>query len=295
MASHSVEPETASPSGVAQDRVSSREIYDVVGYRVAVGASSVEGDVSVRSILRGFGPQGPAADTSLPRYDLVASSLDWQVRIDDSVVHTGDDLLSALGALESRLINTALERRDDLFHLHAAALCLPTERAGIVLVGDSGRGKSTLALALMLRGFVPFSDDVALMDPPTLDLQPLRRAFHVDDESWRLVEPLGHGPLVRRDAPVGYFSPPQWAERPVPVRWVLFPEYRPEQAPQLISMAPAEAATGILAQSLTLGRATRIALKTATRLTERAKCYRFLVGDLVLSVAAVQQLVACQP
>lgn len=145
----------------------------------------------------------------------------------------------------------------------------------------------------MLRGFVPFSDDVALLDPATLGLQPLRRAFHVDDETWGLLEALGHGPLIERDAPVGYFSPPQWAERTVPVRWVLFPEYRPQQPPQLVPISPLEAAAAILEQTLTLASATRVALATATRLTERARCYRFLVGDLAESVAAVQQMVAC--
>ena len=57
-------------------------------------------------------------------------------------------------------------------------------------------------------------------------------------------------------------------------------------------MSAAEAATGLLGQSLTLAPAPRLALRTAARLTEQARSYRFLIGELAESLDLIQRLVA---
>jgi hypothetical protein len=287
--------EAATGSGVPAAQVVV-EHYDVLGYRAAVGVSAGEARAAVRTILRGFGPVAPAPGPDLPGYELAPTPAGWQVRAGGEVVHAGADFLVALATLEWHIVTAALMHRDDLFHLHAAGLCLPTRRAGLLLAGDSGNGKTTLALGLMLRGFSPFGDDVAVLDPQSLELHPLRRAFHTDQQTWEIVGSLVAGPLRGDDdAPPGYFIPPQWAERPVPVRWVLFPDYWPGRTPQLVRLAPAEAAAALLAHTTSLARTPRLALPTVTHLIERAACYRFLGGDLPASVAAIERLVASDP
>jgi hypothetical protein len=268
------------------------EGYDIVGYQAAIGAPGSAYD-SVRRIFRGFGPIDVGTGFHLPHYMLmVPETGGWEMSSQNGGSHKFPDLPSALSALEWHVITDALTRRDDLFHLHGAALCLPTRRAGIALAGDSRSGKTTAALALMLRGFVPFADDVALVDPEGLELRTLRRAFHVDAGTWSILEHL-NGPLGRNDEdPPGYFLPPQWAEQPVPLRWLLFLDLRPDREPQLIPMSTAEAATAILAQTLNLRNATKLALRTVNQLTQRVACFRFLTGDLPSSVAMIQQLVA---
>ena len=268
------------------------ETFDFFGYLAEVAAPPGEGHAAVRAILRGFGPVDAATPPSA-RFDLTAGATGgWQVHVSGHVVHAGDDLPAALAQLEWHAISVALGQRRDLFHVHGAAVCLPARRSGLLLVGGSGRGKTTMTMGLMMRGFVPYSDDVALIEPETLELQPLRRAFHVADETWRLLESVC-GPLARdADEPDGYFSPPQWAEATVPVHWLLFPEYRPGQIPALVPMSAGEAATGLLGQTLTLAPAPRLALRTAARLTEQARSYRFLIGGLDESVELVRRLVA---
>jgi hypothetical protein len=282
-------------SGGPQPHVVPIAGYDLLGYRAAVGAAPEQASRAVRSILRGFGPVDVGHGLDLPRYELVETAEGWVVRVNGEVVHTDTSFDPALSALEWHLVSTALGRQVELFHMHAAALCVPTQRAGILLAGNSGNGKTTLTLGLMLRGFVPFGDDVALLDPQTLELQPLRRAFHFDAQSIRVLEPLAGG-VIRWDdtEQPGYFSPPQWATTRVPVRWVLFPEYQAGQRPELIPVSPSEAATAILTQTLSLARAPRLALSTATRLMKHADCFRFLTGDLEESVRVVQQLVATE-
>lgn len=295
MASRSNElREEAAPANAAATGLDLvRETFDVLGWRVAVGASSAEAGDAIRNLLRGFGPIAVEADAELPRYDLTeAPEGGWQVRVAGEVVGSGDNLDAALGSLDFLLTTGGLERRVDIFQLHGAALCAPTRRGGIVLVGDSGVGKTTLTLGLMLSGFAPFTDDVALLEPTTLNLQPLRRAFHVNDETWGLIEGL-FGPHAReQEMPPGYFMPTQWAEWPVPVRWILILDRASSPQPLLEPLSPGAAATALLGQSMSVQRAARLALKTTARLTEQAGCYRLVNGDLQRSINAIKELVA---
>lgn len=268
--------------------------FDLLGYHAQLTASRGAAYAAVRAVMRGFPPSDDDV-TAAARYTLIATDDEkWQVTVNDEVVHTGDNLTVALGTLEWHMVTAALGQRSDVFHVHGASLCTPTRRAGVMLVGGSGNGKTTLTLGLMLRGFSSFGDDVALLDPKTLELQPFRRAFHVSEDTWQLVTAIA-GPLPRENDPAGYFSPPQWAEWPVPVRWILFLELRRGQKPELVRLSAGDAATSILGQTLSLAGAPRVALSTTARLTERAECYRLISGDLEESIATIQRLVAADP
>lgn len=271
--------------------VSAHDCIDIAGYRAAVGSSSELVRQTLRSILRGFDPAPDAAE-GLPRFALEPAAGEWQVVVNDDVVYQGGDFLVALGMLEFHLVSNALDSTQDFFHLHGAALCPPTRRGGVVIAANSGVGKTTLALALMLRGFTPFSDDVAVIEPGTLHLRPLRRAFHIAADTWPLLDGLAGGRIqAEAGAPPGYFSPIQWAQAPVPVRWVLFLERVPGRTPRLFPMQPAEAAAAIIEHSGTLTRSPRLALATTSRMVEQARCQRFVIDDLERAVAAVQELV----
>jgi hypothetical protein len=267
-------------------------VIDVAGYRALVGSSSELVRHSLQSILRGFDRVPEPAGEGLPRFALEPVAGEWQVVVNDEVVHQGGDFLVALGMLEFHLLTTALDSTARFFHVHGAALSAPTRRTGVVIAANSGVGKTTLALGLMLRGFTPFSDDVALIEPETLHLRPLRRAFHIAADTWPLLDGLAGGRIrSEADAPPGYFSPTQWAHAPVPVRWVLFLERIPGRTPRLFPMQPAEAAAAIIEHSGTLTRSPRLALATTSRLVAQAHCRRFIVDDLERAVAAVQELV----
>jgi hypothetical protein len=72
-----------------------------------------------------------------------------------------------------------------LHHLHAAALSAPDGRS-LLVAGDAGCGKSTLAAALVLAGCGYLGDDVVLLARPPRLLS-LPRAFHLSDRSAALV------------------------------------------------------------------------------------------------------------
>jgi hypothetical protein len=272
-----------------------RAVYDVAGLRILMGAPPGPPFDAVRNVMRGFGPVDEAGSDSdgLPRYELVpGAGEEWQLLVDGEPARTGLSFSAALSALEWQVVTTSLEHRRDVFHIHGAALCEPALGAGIVLIGRSGSGKTTMALRLMCESFLPLADDVVLVDPETLCAQPFRRAFHVSADTWRLIRTTDDLSDARRDIPEGYCCPARWADRPLPIRWLFVLERRAGQEPRLTPLTPAETVPEILSESLTLERTPRLALATAARLTASVACYRFAVGDLDASVGALLQVLA---
>lgn len=262
--------------------------YDILGEPVTVTVPDPDLRAAVTRVLSGFTPPAGVPVRGGTPYTLERTADGfWSVSRPGAGFNTNGDLTDALLALEWQLVMDALARRTDLFHLHGAALAAPDARTGLVIVGESGSGKTTLVLALLRAGFLPFSDDVALMEPETLMLRPFPRAFHVRQPSRPLLATLGMTAREFDTAPPGFFIPSRWATAPAPVRVVLFPSLRPEEPPRLVPFAPAESARALLAQTATLTGASRLALATAARLTARAHCYRLFSGDLTATVALI--------
>jgi hypothetical protein len=122
---------------------------------------------------------------------------------------TGTDPAVLLDDLRSDLTQRVLAATPDHLLLHAGAV----ERSGrVVLVGgDSGRGKSTLAAALVQHGFAYATDEVAIIDPSTFEVLPYPKALDLDTDALGLLGIAGH-----RDAASGGRHD-QKARRAVPV------------------------------------------------------------------------------
>jgi hypothetical protein len=73
----------------------------------------------------------------------------------------------------------AMLRRNGLFDLHAAAIVSPESARGALIVGDSGRGKSSLTVRLVENGWRYLSDDMVVLSNGASGVQAhgLRRRF----------------------------------------------------------------------------------------------------------------------
>lgn len=100
-----------------------------------------------------------------------------------------DDLRDLLYALEKDLVVSLQRRRPELLFLHSAVL----ERAGrgYLLAGDSGSGKSTTTWGLLHRDFSYLSDELAPIDPVTMQ-----------------VHAYPHALCMKREPPPTYPLPP---------------------------------------------------------------------------------------
>jgi hypothetical protein len=266
---------------------STRLGHDVVRRRIDDRGVSItvpdDGDRrAVEAILSGF-PDATAGDSAAhaPYALRRAVTGHWEFWSGDTRTHETTTLEDALLALEWQLVTDMLARIDDRFHLHGAALADPSGTLSVLVLGESGVGKTTLTLALMARGFRPFTDDVILLDPETLEPRTFERAFHVDQSTRALVDTLPHRPDWEVSGmPDGYFMPASWARDPLPVGAIIVPKARDHERPLLVALPIAEAATTLLTFSGSLEHAPALALKTAARLTATAPCYALYAGPL---------------
>lgn len=121
-------------------------------------------------------------------------------RIDGTVHPASLGLPYAFGAV---LFNLALQlalRHHNLHYTHAAAV--GDARRPLLLVGNSGAGKTTLAIALAAGGMPFLSDDAIFLHPGAdgLKVLPFRRPLHLDDGTLRLfpaLAALAVGPFQR--------------------------------------------------------------------------------------------------
>jgi hypothetical protein len=97
---------------------------------------------------------------------------------------------------------TLAARCQDLVSLHAA--CVGRGGRGILLMGGSGAGKSTITLHCLLRGFDIVSEDSVFVQPRSLHATGLANFLHVTAESLRWVArardvaAIRRSPIIRR-------------------------------------------------------------------------------------------------
>lgn len=100
-------------------------------------------------------------------YKLTGPSGDWYA----------DQAGEAAALCEAELTDALLAHASRYVYLHAAAVS--DGGACLVLIGDSGTGKSVLTFGLLLRGRQPLSDEVVLIDPSSGRIEPFRRSIRV--------------------------------------------------------------------------------------------------------------------
>jgi hypothetical protein len=200
-------------------------------------------------------------------FDPVTATHHLQVRSQGSemaIVRDGEvaaaygDAQLLLTQLEWHTVTTALEATEAYLPIHGAVLA--RDGAAVLLLAESGGGKTTLTLGLMRRGWQPLADDIALIDTQTLAIQPFPRCFHVDDTTRALAmnEALVEWPGSVR----GYARPLHWAESQQPVRTILLVERCPTCPSRLRGVTLAEAAAAIGSNAIR-GRASRSLLARA--------------------------------
>lgn len=275
-----------------------------IGERVIAVEASEAGDRhAVAAILRGFpaAPVGAAADmTCLVVNGSHSADGLWELHVDGVRTHQAATLEHALLALEWQVVQACLARTANRFHLHGAALADPTGRLTVLVLGESGAGKTTLTLALIARGFKPFADDVVLLDPETMVPERFPRAFHIDDTTRRLVSPLflslgdsaGASSWEHTGLPDGFCLPLTWAETPVPVGAIVLPLSHGAPEPVFERQSVADAAIKLLSYSTTLEHDPALALKSVARLTAVAPCFTLRGGPLATTADAVSRLVS---
>ena len=178
-----------------------------------------------------------------------------------------------------------LLKRRGLYSLHAAGLSLNGQ--GFVLSGNSGAGKTTLAVALVRAGFDFLSDDMLFIAVGRDGL----RILGFPDESDVADETVSMFPELRAALnPAGLRVGPKsqirveefyradliWGCRPAVV---IFPRIGQSDRSELTRLDPDEALLELLPNLfLTEAASSQAHLNALTRLAQEARCYRLETG-----------------
>ena len=131
-----------------------------------------------------------------------------------------------------------------LFH---GAVAARNDRA-LLLPAPSGSGKSTLAAALAASGWTYLSDELAVLDPQNLCVEPFALPIGLKDKSLAaladFIPGVAHLPCHLRMDGVGvrYLPPPNPPPpSPLPVSALVFPRYRAGAPTTITALPPLEA------------------------------------------------------
>jgi hypothetical protein len=194
--------------------------------------------------------------------------------------------------LETELSIELQKRRADLLFLHAAAL----EHAGraVLLVGASGAGKSTAAWGLTHEGFGYLSDELAPLDPETLEVAPYPRALCLKADP-----PAGHPlPPSTLRTPWTLHVPPGElpggvAGGPIPVDAIFFVDHRAGSAwPSVEPVTKGEAAARLMAHALNPLAHRDAGLDAVSRIASAVTAFRLRSASLPATAALVKAALA---
>jgi len=112
-----------------------------------------------------------------------APALSWTVECSDN--ETDDVLSSSLLNIEADVLQHILDNSAEQLAVHAALLTRGGK--GVVIVGPSFAGKSTLATGLWRAGWTLMGDDLCLLDATTMSASPAPRRVSLRTESRPIV------------------------------------------------------------------------------------------------------------
>lgn len=181
---------------------------------------------------------------------------------------------------------------------HSAVLARNNQ--AVVLPAPPGSGKSTLCATLAQSGWRLLSDELALIDPATMLLQPFVRPVSLKNSSIALIQdrfPDATFSAVVRETikgAVAHMRPPtesvlSGAERAHP-RWLVFPRYEPGVDLSLTPLPKAEAMTELAANSFNFSALGLKGFSTIADLVDKMDCYRLCYSSLDQAVEAFAKL-----
>ncbi|WP_431858580.1 hypothetical protein [Azospirillum sp.] len=231
-----------------------RRSYALVGTDFSVGFADATARDLLHPLLAHLETDG--APASLIATDVVRAGEGYRLLAQGRVLG-GCGAADELAPLVlGEVYNLALRRVPCLLALHAGAVA--TDAGGLLLSNPMGSGKSTLTAALAACGWRFVCEDIAIIERDSLGVRPFPGCLTLRQGAWSslagLLPDLASLPTHRRGGTeaVRYLPPPATgrparSDKPVPVRWVVFPSHGPEGEPGLVRLDKADGLRTLLA------------------------------------------------
>ena len=180
--------------------------------------------------------------------------------------------------------------------IHAAVMS--RDGVGVICPGPPTTGKSTLATALLARGWSYLSDEFALIDPATRRLIPYPKALSIKSGAFEVTQrlglPLNGGPISQR-GPKGWIRSldPYRVRRDAvgdscPVGAIVFPKFGGGAPPAIEPMSRARTVFELTHYCFNLLAYRARAPEVLTELVREARCYRLCTGELEATCTLVE-------
>jgi hypothetical protein len=215
---------------------------DVVGCLVSVEWNAACLSRCVAAAFGGFA-RSPTRDFVALSYRLISEpgGTNFSVSRNGGLIAQGLDMSQLLFAVQQDIVVSVQRLRHDLVFIHAAVL----QRDGFafLLAAPSGSGKSTLCWAMLHEGFHLMSDELAPIDPKSLQVLPFLLAVTLKSRPPECC-PLPASTLETTRAlyiPVADLPSTAAVERSL-LRAIVFVDYTPDStAPTMTRLSVAEA------------------------------------------------------
>ena len=283
--------------------------FNILDQYVLVQYSSAELQHTLAPPLRAFSFSPPAsADPDLILAVTAADTVDtadlYTVTCEGRPVGQTTSLAHCFRLLEWQLdlfLSTVIT---DRLLLHAGAVA--QNGVSIIFPGISGSGKSSLTLALLLADYVYLSDELAVIDTTNSHITAFPKPLSIKNRAPFATEipDKWFGPDAAEIAtarqqrpdyqPVWYIHPDDLAARvcqdSLPVRFIIFPTYIPDHAPQLVPLSTNDTLQMLIENSVNFPQFTGKGLHLLSQLVANTVGYRLKFNDLTASVQLMNQL-----
>ncbi len=266
-----------------------QDVFGVYDFSFRFLSSSDDARRSMRKLYAPFGrpASGKPALNAVIEVE-AGGKYRWQLGLAGG---TAPDLHAALWSLEAALCETVIRSQRSRIAVHGAAVYAGQTLA--VIAGCSGAGKSTLSLALAKRGLAVATDDVALVDAGTLDVLPIPRYVHLDENSVSLLHADGFQFAQAREHH-RHITPADLggaATQLLPASVLIFMAGARRERPRIAPISQAQVAAHLLSQT---GQGPLTNLETVAVLTSMvsgAACYALTAGPLTATADLVADVV----
>jgi hypothetical protein len=221
-------PEANRPSSLAPRRPPGlkRHHYRLLGLRFSIACPQGLRDF-LAPVLSHLESEGPASSATR----LVIAEVDgqWLICQGTKILGACRSLQELVPLVQGTVSSLALNQERYLLALHAGGIA--RDGQAMLLLGESGIGKSVLTAAMLAEGWDYLSDDMVLLDRRSLHVKAIPCSLCLKPGAWSLLAPryphrappLRH---LRADGKtVGYISPPvpkQGFLAPRVIGWVVF-------------------------------------------------------------------------